>query len=102
MSEESIIGIASVIVSIGMCTILAVFAWMFYQITRMYKNWSDIEESYTQTEVVAIENIAKKLGINVEEYLTKKQAKKGKSFRRELEEKAIEEYFKEKNKEEGQ
>lgn len=79
---------------IGALILIGVFAYLIYQMTRAYKQMADKNEVYNDTEIIAVTDTAKKLGIDLQKY----HIMQNKDFAKRLEEETIKEYF-EKNQE---
>lgn len=90
MSEYVLIGEA--FLGVGLMFVFLVIAYLFYQISRLYKQIIDKEEAYTLSETIAVTNVAKEKGIDIDAY----KLMQNNSFRKKLEKEAIKKYFDEK------
>lgn len=78
---------------IGALAVFLVLAYLFYQISRFWKQIADKEAVYIDAEVVAVINAAKKAGIDVDSYFNEQQAQRNPTFKKKLQEQAIKDYF---------
>jgi len=88
---------ASVFIGLGFLVLFSVMAYWLYQASRAIKGVNDLEDRYILAEIVALDKVLLKKGIDLEKETTKRgvmnELRNKRSFRKELRNKAIEEYF---------
>lgn len=83
--------ITALLMGLGALAILGMVAYFMFQIARLYRGIADKEEAYENVEEAALDKMATNLGIQVEEFLTKREVRNTKTFKRALEQRMIEE-----------
>ncbi len=94
MSEVyTMFGIDGLFIGIGTLLVLAVLAYLIFQMARMVKSQADKEEKYCLYEELTLDKVAKKKGIDLALELAKRKITKKRDFRKRAEEKVYEEIF---------
>jgi hypothetical protein len=91
---NEVLGIGWVIISFGVL-------YLLYQLGRLYKTMSDVEERYALFEIATLNRIANKKNINLDKEKSKLRTYKAlagkRSFKSELKREIINEIFKDSN-----
>ena len=82
--------LADILLLLFLVILLVVFVNLFRQLIRTEHN---LKEAYDETEEAALNKIAKKLHIDVAEYLTRRDTTNNKDFKQAIQEKMVEEFF---------
>ena len=90
---EAAQAVGGIFIGIGGMVVLFVMAYMFYQISRLFKPMADKEWKYELYEEMVLDKVAKKKGIDLEKEYMKREIRRKKTLRRRLEEEMIEEMF---------
>ena len=89
--------IGSVFAGFGVMIVLLVFAYLFYQMTRIFKQGADLDGKYLLIEELAIDKLAESKGFNLNKELAKRNVmsseSKKHSFRKQLKQEAYESLF---------
>ena len=91
MSE--IIAVGSIFAGIGAMVLLFVVAYWMYQLARLYRNMVNLSEKYDVFEEMAVDKVAKENGFDLVKEQTKRSIMKKRTFRKEIEKKALEDVF---------
>lgn len=82
-----------IFVGLGAFVLFLVGSYLAYQIARIYRGIADLDERENTVKILAIDDLAKKKGIDIKKHLVEESIYRRKSFRKKLEEEVINNFF---------
>ena len=98
MYEQTVMNAGSFFLGIGVLILMSVLAWFLYHLARPLKNMADIDERISTFEMLTIDTIANKKGIDLAKEVKKRKISERKTFYKSLQKEMIKEMFEENSK----